>query len=319
MIRFLLRRTRAPDRCKRPFLALAAVSNRLGRLCQRTNLSTSSRPRARPAAARRSIPARSTLCNQRIGPRARPPKSHPGCSRRRASPSTRSVLGRAGKQVAGRLAGCHRARLSGVIRAVRTSARRRLRRKGAVLLLIIACAPPASDGQSATSATSDTTTTIPSETVTTTTIPSETVTTTIPTTQSCEEVAAVPGLPVTTLEELPSSIVAQLPEFEETVQEACGLPLIVPIDLPAAYTWTWQPLGGNHPDIYTYNADAQSNSTPDLYPLTIDVIGARIHQPIQQAADIRSSPTLKPWPDHPSIALARWPTRCSGSRQAILR
>ena len=153
------------------------------------------------------------------------------------------------------------ARLSGVIQAVRNSARRRLRRKLPVLLLIIACTPPAFDGQSTTSATSDTTTTITSETVTTT----------IPTTQSCEEVAAVPGLPVTTLEELPSSIVAQLPEFIETVQEACEIPLIVPIDLPDAYTWTWQPLGGNQPNFYSYNADAQSNSTPDLYPLTIDV------------------------------------------------
>jgi hypothetical protein len=56
------------------------------------------------------------------------------------------------------------------------------------------------------------------------------------------------------------------------VEASCGLPLILPVDLPDAYTWSWNPIGPTSTDTYTYNAEVQSNSTSDNYPMTFDVI-----------------------------------------------
>lgn len=165
-------------------------------------------------------------------------------------------------------------------------------------VLLASCSEP---GRTTTTEPSDTTAMSGSPEPSSATSTTSTGSTT--TTGTCAPMV-IPSLPSVDASGLPESIVANLAEFQVMVEAACGLPLIVPIDLPEAYTWSWEPLDWMNPSIYTYNAEARSNSTPDNYPMTFDVIRSSAPPQEPESSSYSLEPHLDPVGESPVYRLS---------------
>lgn len=86
-----------------------------------------------------------------------------------------------------------------------------------------------------------------------------------------------PGLPVRAADQLPASVATVLPQFVEVTRPGpagCGLPIVVPTVLPAAYEWEWTAdteRPDTQPPSYNYVGELQGLEGSESYTLVVDV------------------------------------------------